>query len=1859
MGIDTDLNQAPYFDDFDPEKGYHRVLFKPGLAVQARELTQLQTTLQHQIEIFGNSILREGTIIEGCNFVEVPDLGHVKIRDLETTGAPVSMNSYKDRKAVGSVSGVEAQVVEVAFGFESQAPDLNTLFVKYTKPGNSTTVSGKATNYKTFLPNENIAIYDNTTNELIATLSATTAGKAYGVRVGDGYIYQKGHFVRVEEQLTIMSKYTNVPDDLVVGFRTDESLVNSFVDTSLLDNASGYNNFNAPGADRLKLTAVLTTKTLDEARADERFFAIQEYNNGRVVRRNRTTQYQGIINQIEERTKEESGNYTVNDFPIRLGQHDSNTALLSVNIGAGKAYVEGKRVELLNTFNLDLEKSTTFNTEAEQTIATNYGHYILVNDLKGNFDPHEGSTVNLKDAQQGGNILAPNGTTIGTAKVKAITLEDGVAGANTATYRAYIFDIRMNANANFNSVQSIHFDDPATVLDGVADLVSTTIYESTFKRTIFPIGRSSIKALPATGTNADFIRRTAAKNLVLNANGSMTITLSDTGAEWPYTGTLNNTQKRDIILIPTTSSGSYVQGQVIDLSSATVTVASTTSLTITGLASVGSPLTVVGYYNVKQTFSQPTKKDLLTVYVKIDLDANTATASSWSLGLPDVYAIEKVWVGTGTTYTESDAFDKTSNFALVTNQKDTHYGLSAVQKTNRSYTLTSNNNLLVKAKVFQRNTSGSFGKGFFTINSYPIDDANTANTQAITTQTIPRYTSESGEIIDLRNVVDFRPYASNTAAYATTAAAATVNPSSVVTFGVEDLYVPAPNEDFEASYEYYLGRRDLVILDETGNFAIVKGKPSENPSTPVEPQLGMVLAAVDVPPYPSLTRRDATSIRRPEFAVNVEKRENKRYTMKDIGSLEKRISTMEYYTALNALEIKSKDLVITDANGNDRFKNGIFVDNFEDLSIANVQDSDFSVGVDPAFKEITPKFDSFPLDLRRITSTGFAWSGTKDFGEVATLNPTRERVLIEQPYATRFRNCTTDFHKYNGTAIISPEYDSAVDVERAPVANINVDLSKPFADFTEELSKFVPLQSVDTDVVTNTTSQNVPGGRLVSVEEITTSITTGLSQKNKTTKTRVGDYLTDINFNPYMRSRLVGISVNGLRPNTRHYFYFDGVDVNEYVAPATEDADLDVDVSNTKRLRRLIPFGSPVRTDSNGNLLAVFLIPEGVFFVGDRLLEINDVDDLTSVDASVSSASVMYRAFNFSATKQRINVVTREPSFNTETTSSQSVSTSTTFVRNSTNRNDGFGPRTGIDPIAQTFTVRRDHSTDTVVNIPKIDLYFKAKGNSGVTVQIRETENGYPTSRVVPFGSVKLRANQVNVSDNSTVATTITFPGPVTLKTDTEYCFVVIPDGASPDYLIWTSKVGERDQATNLAVTMDFNDGTLFTSTNDKAWTPYQSENIKFKLYKSQYSTTTGIVNLTNEDHEFLSIETVSGRFRGGEEVGVLTANLTGTAVISANTRTITSTTATAFDTFVVGDRIGYYANSSTVEFLRITQKVSSNNIVVSSPPSYSNTAANFFRTTTGFVTQYNRRKSPIRLVLERSSAKTGQVFAAGQTIIGETSRAIATITSVDDIGISYLQPNIYRTNFSKTNVTMTANVTASGSSTRYSVDMPFNNNTYMTKNEVSVRSRSNEVTNLAGAKSLTLRLQLENTSGTIGDSTPVIDYAISNINVYEYQVNNDLTNENGRFGNALSKYISKTVRLAENLDAEDMKVWLTAYRPAGTGIAVYARFQNVADPRNFDEIPWTRLEAESNPASSAADRFDFRELQFSVPKTSTFLAGGDAALNTNNSEILRYIDDNGIIYDRYRIFAIKIVLLSNSHRIVPRVRDVRAIALT
>jgi len=152
MSLETNFNVSPYFDDYDEAKEFYKILFRPSVAVQVRELNQLQTILQNQIERFGSHVFKNGTIVSGVNFEYIPYYPFVKLKDTTTQDQPVDVETYSNYWVRNS-SNLVAKVVNYETGVESQDPDLSTLYLKYLNSGTSNTS-------RNFANNDVLTVYD-------------------------------------------------------------------------------------------------------------------------------------------------------------------------------------------------------------------------------------------------------------------------------------------------------------------------------------------------------------------------------------------------------------------------------------------------------------------------------------------------------------------------------------------------------------------------------------------------------------------------------------------------------------------------------------------------------------------------------------------------------------------------------------------------------------------------------------------------------------------------------------------------------------------------------------------------------------------------------------------------------------------------------------------------------------------------------------------------------------------------------------------------------------------------------------------------------------------------------------------------------------------------------------------------------------------------------------------------------------------------------------------------------------------------------------------------------------------------------------------------------------------------------------------------------------------------------------------------------------------------------------------------------------------------------------------------------------------------------------------------------------------
>ena len=309
MALQTNTNVKPYYDDWEENKNYHRVMFKAGLPVQARELTQSQTILQDQVEKLASRFLKNGDQVQPGEFSLINPAVYVRVSSI-TQGATV--DDFVGYYVTGATSGVKAQVQFAAARTED---DDATFYVQY--------VTGGATaEYKTFLEGE--VLESDNPNLFTATVGVSNLSKPVNTpavgqgtlfNVTEGTYFVNGFMVNVENQTIIVDKYDTKPTCLI-GFIVDESFVTSNEDPSLLDNSQGSSNFASPGADRLKIT--LSLARLETDALDPNFIRLATLLEGNLEGKQLdTVKWDWLFDILAKRTFDESGNYIINDFVIR------------------------------------------------------------------------------------------------------------------------------------------------------------------------------------------------------------------------------------------------------------------------------------------------------------------------------------------------------------------------------------------------------------------------------------------------------------------------------------------------------------------------------------------------------------------------------------------------------------------------------------------------------------------------------------------------------------------------------------------------------------------------------------------------------------------------------------------------------------------------------------------------------------------------------------------------------------------------------------------------------------------------------------------------------------------------------------------------------------------------------------------------------------------------------------------------------------------------------------------------------------------------------------------------------------------------------------------------------------------------------------------------------------------------------------------------------------------------------------------------------------------------------------------------------------------------------------------------------
>lgn len=627
-------------------------------------------------------------------------------------------------------------------------------------------------------------------------------------------------------------------------------------------------------------------------------------------------------------------------------------------------------------------------------------------------------------------------------------------------------------------------------------------------------------------------------------------------------------------------------------------------------------------------------------------------------------------------------------------------------------------------------------------------------------------------------------------------------------------------------------------------------------------------------------------------------------------------------------------------------------------------------------------------------------------------------------------------------------------------------------------------------------------------------------------------------------------------------------------------------------------FGTP-KADTIGTLGGIFNIPETSahkFKVGQRIFTITDSSSEENGADNQMRVTGEYNAAGL------LNTVTPDPKAQpvvVERVTPVVVPQPVEVIPNRFTQ----PRRRGRDPVAQTFFTPdpKEDKNNYGIFVTSIDLFFKAKPDVNnndpglpVTVTIVKTLNGYPTQEIVAQTSVACSdvktTNGTTTfprSTDSTTYTKFTFRDPVYLLPAQEYAIVVYSD--SPSYEVWISELGQPvlGDADNRRISEQPYSGSFFRSQNASTWTPFQNEDLMFVINKAVFESTAA-TNLV-----FKAVSPTS-------DIGVHSMMLHSSDITFPETTlsygfrsTLASTLATEAS-YTNIDRDTLFNFSAD---LKTSSKTSNRKRIIKAGNSSSMLVQVSLETDNPDVSPiFNSER--LSLITEEYLINDGAISNNNITIVNGGRHLNAA-----NIIVTISAPQLPE------GVTATANVKSSG----------------LVANGATFLLTSLNITN-PGSHYIESPTITITEVGATANATAVI------------------VSEDGKTGgNALARYITKKIALADGFDAGDLRVFVDAIRPQGTHIIAYYKVLSNSDPDAFDDKPWVRMYLEQENFS--LDTKSPVELKFRPAQNSTSLS---------------YVKNN-VTYPlggKFKYFSIKLVMLASDPSVPPIVKNMRALAL-
>ena len=2001
MALDTNFNVNPYYDDYDEDKKFLRVLFKPGYAVQARELTQAQTILQKQVEKFGSAAYKNGSVVTGAETF-TQDATYIKL-NASYLGTDIVANNFIGMTILSNDESKRAEVIRV---YEA---DLGT--------GDPITLMVKQLYGNTFAATDIIKTNEN--SPYYAEIATGGVGTGQIFSVTEGIFYYEGFFIKNDKQTIATSKYNNVTSNVRIGFEITETLVSSSTDTSLLDPAQDASNYQAPGADRFKIDLILATRSLDSTDTTK-FIELIRIESGQTTRTADSGISAIIEDELARRTYDESGNYTVRPFILSMETSSANSANMDIILSPGKAYVYGYEYGTTSPTTITIDKPRTTSNVQNRRITADYGNFVFTTGHIGSWPIDSLATVDLHCVPNSSiNVSSTStisNTKIGTARVKSVAFDSASDTSNTSTYtyKTFLFDVNVNSsitgNVNAASVSSttipignvtagqvystvvdaykgaklrittgpgtgeapklitgfsgltssqnltiasaftatlnaqskfsIDFEfndaDSLATFSGTTKINAATIdtrsketstgyaeaviSDSSYEPLVFPVGQQYV----APGTIADFsfTYRRLYQNIAFSGTGdtveSSALTV-ESGANLSSATTSSTILEKYQVVVNSVGTSPYTLYQTVPSANITavntttkkLTVAHANNMTANIIATIdytlasGSPAKTKTLVSANATIQTSSGESINTngVIVYASQGQTTIQANNiiripdalQSLYVPDVIELISVYDFNGAAVANTGYIDVTSRYTLDNGQRDSFYNHASI-KLKAGYPAP------VGPIVVRYNAYTSSGSGFFSADSYP------------TYATIGNYLStSSGVEYKLRDCLDFRPVRK----------AATAAIGTTVVFDVDSSTtgpkIPKYGSDIILDYSYYLPRIDKVVLNKNKYFEVVRGIPSLNPVVPKDKQDTMNLYLLAEPAYIANTSD-----------ITVTYFNNRRYTMKDIGALDTRISNLEYYTSLSLLEqdaINMQDPTTSFSANLQRFKNGIVVDSFKGHSVADVTALDYKASIDVTQQELHPTFNITSATLNFDSSNSSNYLQT---GPFVTVNA-NSSVFVSQPLTSRTMNINPfNVVNYLGKITLNPPSDVWVDIDKKPDVTVNLGGDKDawallVQGINESAFKYEwnSWQTVWSGTSTSTTN-NIQAGSWIdgpragrgNVRGIVGTTTTTTTTTNNQTRTGIksqvvpetitkslGDRVIDVSVIPYMRTKSVLFTASDFKPDVTLYPFFDGTATEKYVARANRFvlATNNLQYRTTTANEEAVTIFNNVTTTSNGAAKVVKTSNNSVFVVSVNpttafnAASMNLVGQSTSTSVRISgyehysglantatSTTIVLRIdatgannetlYGNTANSNIISIVGGTGAGQQRTISSYVAATRTVTVssawsttpdttsvysigRLTTTRS---GDTAGIFFIpASTFRVgeKQFRLTDTSTgDIPSSstngDASFFAQG-------LLETTENTIVSTIQPT------IQRTSVIDTRVTTTTSSINSPLEGWYDPlAQSFLISPAQYSQGMFVEKVRVCFKSKDSTAPVTMQLRPmvngypsstviypyGTV-TLTPDKVKisdspdlddaTKYTDFIFDTPVYMQPGEQSFVLVSNSNGYEAYVGevgkLDLVTGKQISEQPYG-------GSLFKSQNGSTWTPDE--NMDMMFRIFRKDFNTSQSTLQFL--IDKPSSNVVfdllnLTTSQISLANTVLDYsflsekaIGGTTNYYSinpneNYYMTDGDGRRVLNPTTGNTSFILKA---TMSTTNPHISPIIDTTRFGGIFVENIINALPLLNTGFTITtagsgytanANVTISGGGGSGA-------NAYAVAN-VTTGNITSIIVDVGGTGYTT------SPTITIG-APPVTGGNTTSVVVY-----NGEDKKSG--GNAVTRYMMRRVTLADGFDSGDLRVYLTGYKPSGSNIHVYYKILSKSDSDTFDTKNYQLMTEIGNGNFVSLSDNDYRELVF-APGLSG-VANNAVTYTTDTSS-----------FNSFKTFAIKIVMSGTDTTNVPKVRDIRAIAL-